>query len=286
MRVLKEIPKADYAIIGGSVFRPIRFPEDLADPDIEVVDTGMVFETPMGETIPFKLLKYNDQAGIKRRVLYARYLGIRTDSTRLQDTEQVFWVFKEAGVHRIISEDCLGSLNPILEPGDIVLAHDFIDMQKYMSVLFMPGKLIRMQDPYCPEIQKMLFNAAVKAGFRNVAKRGVYTVSPGTRFESPAEIAMYRLMGGDMVGYSLSPMIYLARAINACFSGIYVIVNYGEGMFSDWDHDIVWEKTREVTPKFGKIILDILKQLPVEKLCSCEDYLSSRPIEVMDYPDR
>jgi 5'-methylthioadenosine phosphorylase len=285
MDVTKEIPKAEFAIIGGSVLRPIHFPEDLHDPDVEVVAPRMVFQTPLGDTIPFKLLKFN-QGDKERYALYARYLGVRSDETRLRDTEQVFWVFREAGVLRILTEDCMGSLNPLMEPGDIVITHDFIDLHKHASVLFMPGQLVRMRAPYCTEIQALLVQAAENAGFRRVYGRGVYAVSHGTRFESPAEISMYRQLGGDLVGYSLVPAIYLARAIKACYSGIYVIANYGEGILTDWDHDKVWDRTHEVTPIFGKILLDMLKELPVEKSCNCDQYITPRPPEIVDYPDR
>jgi 5'-methylthioadenosine phosphorylase len=285
MPLIKEIPEADFAILGGSVLRPINFPEEIKDPEIEIVADRLVFDTPLGETIPFKLLKFSN-GDLERRALYARYLGVRSDATRLRDTEQIFWVFREAGVRRILSEDCMGSLNPLVEPGDIILAHDFIDLHKHASVLFMSEKLVRMREPFCTEIQSLLANAAEHAGFKRVHLRGVYAISHGTRFESPAEIAMYQKLGGDLVGYSLAPAIYLARAIGACYSGIYVIANYGEGILENWDHDKVWDETHRVTPIFGRLLLDLFKKIPIEKSCKCDSYLTSRPASVVDYPDR
>jgi 5'-methylthioadenosine phosphorylase len=173
-----------------------------------------------------------------------------------------------------------------VEPGDIILAHDFIDLHKHASVLFMPGQLVRMRAPFCTEIQDRLVEAAERAGFKRVHRRGVYAISHGTRFESPAEIAMYRQLGGDLVGYSLAPAIYLARAIQACYSGLYVIANYGEGMLGDWDHDRVWDETHRVTPVFGQMLLDMFKNLPLEKSCRCDSYTTPRPPNVVDYPDR
>ena len=280
-----EIPQADYAILGGAVTRQIRFPEAVGDPEIEVLATGLRYETPLGETIPLKLLRFW-QGGQERRCLYARYLGVRSDAERMRETERVFWVFRAAGVQRIISEDNMGSLNLLLEPGDIVACNDFIDLRKEASYLFMPGQLVRMREPYCPELRSMLVAAAEAGGFRRVFRRGVYAVSNGTRFESPAEVAMYRQLGGDIVGYSLVPSIYLARAIGACFSGIYLVANYGEGLIGEWDHDEVWRTTDAVTIDLARVMLQVLKRAPLARGCKCREYLSPRPPETVNYPDK
>ena len=61
-------------------------------------------------------------------------------------------------------------------------------------------------------------------------------MTEGPRFESPAEVR--HLQGiGDVVGQSFSPEVWLARDIGACYAGIYLIVNYGEGVVSEWSHD-------------------------------------------------
>src|SRR6185312_13995436 len=37
------------------------------------------------------------------------------------------WALRELGVTRVISQNAIGSVNPSIRPGDIVISHDFID---------------------------------------------------------------------------------------------------------------------------------------------------------------
>ena len=279
-------PRAPLAMIGGAVTRALRFPDGLRDPDVEVVATGLTFDTPAGPTAPFKHLRLRRTDGSVEDVLYLRYLGVRSGATRTADTEAAFRVFEAAGVQRIVTDDNMGSLNPLLDPGDLVVCHDFLDFHKQASVAPLEGKLVRMRDPYCPSLRRMIHEGSLAAGFGRVFRRGVYAVSHGTRFESPAEIAMFGQLGGDIVGYSLVPAIYLARAIGACYGGLYLVSNFGEGLISDWDHDTVWTLSDDAAPKMGQILLDVLKRASLPPDCACASYTTPRPPSVVDYPDR
>jgi len=279
-------PRAPLAMIGGAVTRALRFPDDLHDPDVEVVATGLTFETVAGPTAPIKHLRLRRVNGTTVDMLYLRYLGVRSGATRTADTEAAFWVFEAAGVQRIVTDDNMGSLNPLLDPGDLVVCHDFLDFHKEASVAPLEGKLVRLRDPYCPSLRRLIHDGACEAGFARVFRRGVYAVSHGTRFESPSEIAMYRQLGGDIVGYSLVPAIYLARAIGACSAGLYLVSNFGEGLLSDWDHDTVWALSDDAAPRMGQTLLDVLKRAPLPPDCACASYTTPRPLSVVEYPDR
>jgi len=282
-------PRARLAMIGGVVTRALRFPDDLHDPDIEVVATNLVYETPVGPTAPFKHLRLRRDASVGggvEDVLYLRYLGVRSGATRTSDVEAAFRVFEAAGVERIVTDDNMGSLNPLLDPGDLVVCHDFLDFHKEASVAPLEGKLVRLRDPYCPSLRRAIVEGARAAGSGRVFRRGVYAVSHGTRFETPSEIAMYRQLGGDIVGYSLVPSIYLARAIGACYGGLYLVSNYGEGLVENWDHDSVWHASDAIAPTMGRILLDVLKRAPLPADCGCAGYTTPRPPSVVDYPDR
>lgn len=181
----------------------------------------------------------------------------------MADTEAAFHVFQAAGVERIVTDDNMGSLNPLLDPGDLVVCHDFLDFFKDSSQAPLEGKLVRMREAYCPSLRKAIVETARASTTNRVFRRGVYAVSHGTRFESPSEIQMYRQLGGDIVGYSLIPTIYLARAMGACYAGLYLVSNYGEGLIEDWDHESVWQESDSIAPKMGQILLDVLKRAPL-----------------------
>lgn len=276
-------------MIGGAVTRALRFPDDLHDPDVEVIASDLVYDTPAGISAPFKHLRLKrapEVGGGTVDVLYLRYLGVNSGATRVADTEAAFKVFEAAGVQRIVTDDNMGSLNPLLDPGDLVVCHDFLDFFKEASVAPLEGKLVRMRAAYCPALRRAIFETARASTSNRVFRRGVYAVSHGTRFESPSEIQMYRQLGGDIVGYSLIPTIYLARALGICYAGLYLVSNYGEGLIEEWEHDSVWKLSDDIAPTMGQILLDVLKRAPLPADCGCAGYTTPRPPGVVNYPDR
>ena len=78
----------------------------------------------------------------------------------------------------IVSEGSAGGINPLLDPGDVVVPHDFIDMTKRPSnIHHFTNNIPRMNDPLCPDLRNLLVQAAreVYANQNNrVFSRGVY----------------------------------------------------------------------------------------------------------------
>ncbi len=95
-------------------------------------------------------------------------------------------------------------------------------------------------------------------------------MTEGPRFESPAEVRVLQTMG-DIVGQSFSPEVWLARDIGACYAGVYVVVNYGEGVVRDWEHEELARIFREDAGLMGRILLDALAVLPDDDACACRE---------------
>ena len=76
---------------------------------------------------------------------------------------------------------------------------------------------------------------------------------------------------GDVVGQSFCPEVWLARDIDACYAGIYLIVNYGEGVVREWEHDVLAQIFREDAGLMGRILLEALAALPADDDCRCRD---------------
>ena len=67
---------------------------------------------------------------------------------------------------------------------------------------------------------------------------------------------------GDVVGQSFCPEVWLARDIGACYAGLYLIVNYGEGVVREWEHDVLAQIFHDDAGLMGRILLDALAALP------------------------
>ena len=115
------VPQAGFAVIGGSGSLAGEFPAGL-DPRARVLEGGLVFDTPWGESPPFALFELDG-----RRALHVRMHGWRPGVSRGRASRQVFSVLHRAGVRRILSDAGVGSLNQLLDPGDLVVPDDFVD---------------------------------------------------------------------------------------------------------------------------------------------------------------
>ena len=254
--------RADYAIIGGSGTLSIDFPTNFFEAN--VLDEFYV-ETPYGRSPMMRLFSIDDL-----RILTCRMHGWRSGVTRADASRQLFWTFREAGVRKILSEGGVGTINRLLEPRDLLIPNDYIDLSMRKDVMLDGRYLLIMRDALCPTLRKYLLEAARKCYDGRIFDRGTYAVTDGRHFESPAEISM--LQGhADIVGQSLAPEVYLAREIGACYANLSFVVNYGEGLTHAWSHstlkDIFFDNARLI----GTILINALKLIDAEDHCECRE---------------
>jgi 5'-methylthioadenosine phosphorylase len=254
-----------YAIIGGSSTCSIKFPAALNDPDIAVLEDNLVFNTPFGESPPFVLFKLGTE-----QVLTCRMHGWRTGVSRGIASQQVFWVLREAGVHTILAEGGVGSLRENLTPGDLIIPDDYVDFSLRKDVCLGDDFLLIMRDPLCPDLRATLTAEAKKGGGGSVAEQGIYAVTEGRHFESRAEISLFSRANIDVVGQSLAPEVYLAREIGACYAGIYLVVNFAEGIAGDWSHATLNDLFYSASARMGILLINTMKQLfASSRNCAC-----------------
>lgn len=264
------VPTADFAFIGGSSTLSIEVPEDLNLDYVEVIET-LRFDTPFGISPEFKLLYVKGTDGIKK-ILTCRMHGWRRGVKRADASKQIFWVFKQAGVKRIIAEGGVGAVNHLLNPRDIVIPHDYMDFSMRKDVGLEDKHLLIMRDAICPEIRNRIFNITEKSWKKGkVFERGIYCNTDGRHFESPAEVGYYKIAGADIIGQSICPEVYLAREIGACYAGIYLIVNYAEGVVTPWQHEELKDIFYSESVDIGRIIFELLRELPLSGNCKCSE---------------
>jgi 5'-methylthioadenosine phosphorylase len=286
----QNIPAADFAIIQGSGTFDITFPEDVNLAGISIEARRLEFQTPYGLSSQFKLVKgsgSHTDDGKDRYALTVPFHGWRPDADNRFASEQIYWVFRESGVKRVLVEGSVGSVNILLDPKDIVIPTDFIDFTKRTSPFFSGyGPILRMKQPTCPEIRKAFLKYCRDEGRARVFPRGVYGVTEvmeGPRFESPAEVRMLQILGADIVGQSLVPEVYLARAIGACYAGIYAISNYGEGI-QDWEDEEFYGNYPDYGVFLGRVLLKTFLSLPTTDTgCKCSKYRSEVPEKFLGY---
>lgn len=149
------------------------------------------------------------------------------------------WALRTLGVDRIVSQNAIGSCNIALPPGTVVISDDFIDCTHGRPRSFFDEAeawvRVDMSAPFCPPMRVALTEAAAR-GSDPVIDHGVFLCAEGPRFESAAEIRMFRGFGADIIGTPLVPEIVLAREAEMCFASIAAIINYATGLAPEVRH--------------------------------------------------
>lgn len=278
-----DIPKVGFGICGGSGSLSKAHTALLADERLEVLGTGMRWQTPFGLSPEFTHFRVVGTKG-PREALAVRMHGWRRGVKRADASLQTFWVFAEAGVRKVIADGGVGSLNHMLDPRDVVVPTDFIDLTVRQDIYVRGDHLLIMRDPICPDLHRHLFMAASEA-FPRVFPRGTYLVTDGPRFESVAEVDYMRRLGGDIIGQSLAPEVVLARDIGACFAGIYMVVNHAEGVVRTWDHSELKAIFYEESDAISGCILDTIAEADIEAGCACADLRKPSLLQIPDERD-
>lgn len=193
------------------------------------------------------------------------------------------WALRELGVERIISQNAIGSINPLVRPGDIIISSDFLDRTKGRPLsLFDDTEAwvrVDMTEPFCPEVRKTLLTATASMPDR-VIDRGVFACTEGPRFETPAEIRALQRDGADIVGTPLVPEVTMAREAEMCFASIAPVINFGAGMAPAVIHVGPGSMNDEyyaggLHDRIEQALIDAVAQLPPHRGCQCGHALRS-----------
>lgn len=258
-----SIPETPWAIVGGSSTFSLRFPEEI-DGESTILWRDRRFATPFGQSPPFTLFERRG-----KQVLTLRMHGWSLGGDRGRASQQVYWVFREAGVQRVLAEGGVGSLNRLLRVRDLVIPDDYLDFSMRKAVGLEGQHLLVMRDPLCPELRAELRRSAEAEVGSRVFDRGIYAVTDGRHFESPAEGRLLQSWGADIVGQSLAPEVYLAREIGACYGSLQLVVNRAEGIGEPWEHEELKAVFYEESLRVGRILLKTLDNLSSERRCAC-----------------
>lgn len=147
---------------------------------------------------------------------------IRSEGT---DPRALIYAAKEAGGRRVLAADVAAPVSRLLEPGDLVVPGDVIDLTRLRPFTFFAGKgygFIKLNSPFCPDLMALCLEAAREITPRTFAQ-GVYVGVEGPRDPTPAELRMYRQWGGDLAGTGLLPEAYLARELELCYGAVTVV---------------------------------------------------------------
>lgn len=258
----KKNEPVEIAIIGGT---------GVYDPGLLQDSQQIKVATPFGETSD--LITVGTYAGKKVAFLPRHGHGHRFAPHRVPAKANI-WALSELGVKRIIAPAAVGTLQPHIKPGELVIVDQFIDFTKTRDYSFYDsGQVchISMADPMCQELRKIAIEAANETGVAYHPK-GTTLCIEGPRFSTRAESLFFKnVMQADIIGMTLVPECVLAREKEICYLSIAAATDYDAWYGEPVNNHAVIETMKKNLVSIRKLLAAIIPKIPSEQT-SCECY--------------
>lgn len=134
----------------------------------------------------------------------------------------------------VIAINAVGAIREDITPGDLALPSQFLDFTKTrpQTLFDQPESevvYVDVTEPYSPYLRQLIAEQARELGLV-IHQDVVYVCTEGPRFETPAEIRMFAMLGGDVVGMTGVPEIVLACEAQIPYASVCVATNYAAGI--------------------------------------------------------
>ncbi len=161
------------------------------------------------------------------------------------------WALRTVGVRRVFAPCAVGSLDPDVGPGSVVVPDRLVDRTSARADTYFDvgGVHTSFADPYCPTLRTAV------TGLPDVRDGGTMVVIQGPRFSTRAESRWFAAAGFSLVNMTGYPEAILARELELCYAAIALVTDVDAGV-------AVGEGVKgvDVFAQFGQHI-DKLKQL-------------------------
>ena len=152
-----------------------------------------------------------------------------------------------AGARTLVLTNGCGGLNPAWAPGTPVLIRDHLNLTGATPLV--GARFVDMTDAYATRLRDLA--RTVDPGL----PEGVYVQFSGPSYETPAEVRMAGVLGGDLVGMSTALEAVAAREAGLEVLGISLVTNLAAGISpTPLHHAEVLEAGRAAVPKLRRLL--------------------------------
>lgn len=169
------------------------------------------------------------------------------------------------GIEILFLTNAAGGINADYHPGDLVAITDHINMTGRNplagpNIAELGPRFPDMTEAYDREL-RMIMSGVAKNHHVDM-KSGVYCSVLGPSYETPAEIRMIRIIGGDMVGMSTVPEVIAANHLGLKVVGVSCITNYAAGIKPEkLSHADVKQVAEKAMVGFATILTETIGEL-------------------------
>jgi len=159
-----------------------------------------------------------------------------------------------AGARVLVLTNGCGGLNPDYAPGTPVLIRDHLNLTGASPLV--GATFIDLTEAYSRRLRDLAREVDPSLA------EGVYVQFRGPQYETPAEVTMARLLGGDLVGMSTALETIAAREAGLEVLGISLVTNLGAGISPEpLNHAEVIEAGRAAEPRLRSLLAGLLERL-------------------------
>jgi 5'-methylthioadenosine phosphorylase len=262
------LPAAEIGVFGGTAF--YSFLDDVEE---------VAVQTPFGA--PSARLAVGHVEGRAVAFLARHGPGHAIPAHRINYRANL-WALRRLGVRRVLAPSSVGSLQPGVKPGDLVVVDQLVDRTSGRADTFFDGPLpahVTFADPYCPELAGVMAGAARDQGVP-VHEGGTVVVIQGPRFSTRAESQWFSAAGWSVVNMTQYPEAALARELGICYSGLALVTDYDAGTGPSGQErdgeraeavtmETVFRVLAENIEKVKGVILRAIPAIPSAAGCGC-----------------
>ncbi|MFJ4919785.1 purine-nucleoside phosphorylase [Streptomyces sp. NPDC088725] len=159
-----------------------------------------------------------------------------------------------AGCETVVLTNGCGGLREGMRPGQPVLISDHLNLTAVSPIV--GANFVDLTDVYSPRLR------ALCKEIDPALEEGVYVQFPGPHYETPAEINMVRVLGGDLVGMSTVLEAIAAREAGAEVLGISLVTNLAAGLSGEpLNHEEVLQAGRDSAAQMGALLAKVLQRI-------------------------
>ncbi|AUN97242.1 purine-nucleoside phosphorylase [Bacteriovorax stolpii] len=177
------------------------------------------------------------------------------------DMEDVVYpvrVLAKLGIETLVVTNAAGGVNLSYSPGDLVILTDQINLTG-RNPLIGPNddsigpRFPDMSHAFNAKYIDILAETAAELKMNN--RQGVYVGVLGPTYETPAEIRMFRILGGDVVGMSTVHEVIVANHIGLKVCGVSCVTNMGAGIIDQTlKHEDIKDEANKVMSNFTELL--------------------------------
>ena len=258
LRVYSGVDKYDIAIVLGSGWK--QGADALGTPHAEVATSSLRgFVAPTVEGHSGQILSV--RVGDKNVAMLSGRVHLYEGNTADQVAHPIRTLIA-AGASTVMLTNACGGIDPSKGPGSVVVIKDHINLTATSPLegasppSHLGPRFVDLTDLYSRRLRSAAL-AAVPS-----LSEGVYVGFRGPHYETPAEVAMARTLGGTLVGMSTVLEAIAARHLGAEVLGLSLVSNFAAGVTeAPLNHQEVLEAGEQAARSLGALLATLVPVL-------------------------